>query len=254
MSVSPTRAAFLAAILAATALPASAGEITVFAAASLKTALDQIAADWQAANPGDTLTISYGGSSALARQITSGAPADLFISASEPWMDEVEKVGLIHGDSRHDLLGNDLVLIAYGENLPAVDGTPDIAAALNGGKLAMALVDSVPAGVYGKQALESLGQWAAVEPHVAQADDVRAALAMVATGAAPFGITYASDSVAEPKVTSVWTFPEDSHDPIVYPAAALSDNADAAAFLAALSAPAAGAVFTANGFSTLAGE
>ncbi|MDO5612660.1 MAG: molybdate ABC transporter substrate-binding protein [Paracoccus sp. (in: a-proteobacteria)] len=241
-----TRRAILAATIALIPALSQAEDITIFAAASLKTALDQIAAE----HPG-TAVISYGGSSALARQIVSGAPADIFISASVPWMDEVDSAGLIAGDSRRDLLGNDLVLVAHGQGaaITSLDGFADT---LGDDKLAMALVESVPAGVYGKQALESLGQWAALEPHVAQADDVRAALALVASGAAPYGIVYASDAVAEPAVSVVYTFPQGSHDPIIYPAALLSDNAAAAEFLDALSGDAARAVFAANGFTTLA--
>lgn len=232
------------------ALPAQAEQINVFAAASLKTALDQIAADWQA-ETGNEALIAYGGSSALARQIIEGAPADLFISASIDWMDQVEQADLVQNGSRRDLLGNRLILIGGEGVQPLAEWPADPVAMLDGGKLAMALVDSVPAGQYGKQALESLGAWAALEPHVAQADNVRAALALVATGAAPYGITYASDAIAETKVTAVYTFPEDSHDPITYPAALTSDKAAAASFLEELSSPEATEVFRANGFDPL---
>ncbi|MFV0303334.1 MAG: molybdate ABC transporter substrate-binding protein [Paracoccus sp. (in: a-proteobacteria)] len=232
------------------ALPAHAEQINVFAAASLKTALDEIAADWQA-ETGDEVLISYGGSSALARQIIEGAPSDLFISASIQWMDEIEKAGLVQDGSRKDLLGNTLVLIAHGAAEPISELPADPVVLLNDGKLAMALVDSVPAGQYGKQALESLGIWGALEPHVAQADNVRAALALVATGAAPYGVTYASDAIAEPQVTAIYTFPADSHDPIIYPEALTSDNPAAAAFLEDLSTPEAGEIFKANGFEPL---
>lgn len=232
------------------ALPAQAEQINVFAAASLKTALDQIAAGWQA-ETGNEALIAYGGSSALARQIIEGAPADLFISASVEWMDQVEKAGLLQDGSRRDLLGNSLILIGGGAAQPLAEWPADPVAMLDGGKLAMTLVDSVPAGQYGKQALESLGAWAALKPHVAQADNVRAALALVATGAVPYGITYASDAIAEPKVTAVYTFPEDSHDPITYPAALTSDNPAAASFLEELSSPEATEVFRANGFDPL---
>lgn len=232
------------------ALPAGAEQVSVFAAASLKTALDQIAQAWQD-QTGDHVVISYGGSSALARQIIAGAPADLFISASPEWMDQIDRAGLIQGDSRQDLLGNRLVLIAHGA-APRIEALPgDPVAMLAGGKLAMALVDAVPAGQYGKQALTSLGLWDALAPHVAQADNVRAALSLVATGAAPFGITYASDAMAEPRVTAVYTFPDDTHDPITYPAALLSDRAAAAEFLDLLSAPGAARVFRDNGFDPL---
>lgn len=233
---------------------ATAGEVVVFAAASMKTALDAVAADFEAAT-GDTVTISYAGSNALARQIIEGAPADIFISAAENWMDEVAKAGLIAGDTRRDLLGNTLVLVAHGREAAPVQIWPgfDLSGLLGDGKLAMALVDSVPAGQYGKAALESLGVWAAVEPSVAQADNVRAALAFVSSGEAPFGIVYATDAAADDNVTVVGTFPEDSHPPIVYPAALLTGAADAAdrAFFEALSSDAADARFAAEGFAIL---
>lgn len=230
-------------------LPGHAEDITVFAAASLKTALDQIATDWTEGS-GNTVAISYAGSSQLARQIEEGAPADLFLSASADWMDSVDAAGLIEEGTRKDLLGNTLVLVGFDAGPVAL---PDLPAALNGGKLAMALVDSVPAGVYGKQALTSLGLWDQLAPSVAQADNVRAALALVATGEAPFGIVYASDAVAERGVAVAATFPEDSHDPITYPAAmiATSDKPAARAFLDHLSSAPAAEVFTAQGFAVL---
>lgn len=234
--------------------PVLADEVVVFAAASLKTALDAIASDYQQ-KTGNTVTISYAGSNALAKQIIEGAPADIFISASEPWMDEVGKAGLIVDGTRKDLLGNSLVLVAHGSGAPAVDIGPgfDLKGLLGDGKLSMAMVDAVPAGQYGKEALENLGAWAAVEGSVAQSENVRAALALVALGEAPYGIVYASDALAEPGVTVVGTFPDDSHVPIVYPAALLSGAADAAdqAFLQALSDAAADATFTAQGFRVL---
>ncbi len=241
---------------AALALPhaALAGEVTVFAAASLKTALDEIAVNWQA-DTGNTLTASYAGSSQLAQQIEAGAPADIFISAAVNWMDTLEEAGRIVPESRHDLLGNTLVLVAHGQGVEPVEIGPalDLAGLLAGGKLAMALVDSVPAGVYGKEALTSLGLWTSVEGAVAQVDNVRAALDLVALGEAPFGIVYGSDAIAEPDVTAVATFPEDSHRPIVYPAALIAerDNPDAAALLDYLSSDAAKAVFEAQGFTFL---
>jgi len=236
------------------ALPAAAEEVVVFAAASLKTALDPIAQDFQTAT-GNTVTISYAGSNALAQQILQGAPADVFISASTEWMDEVEKGGGLAEGTRTDLLGNRLVLVVHDEGAAQVTPAPgfDLAGALGGGKLAMALVDSVPAGQYGKEALTNLGVWEQVEPHVAQADNVRAALALVATGEAPLGIVYATDAAAEPKVHVVGTFPDDSHAPITYPAALLKNGTDAAdrAFFQALSGPEADAVFKEQGFTIL---
>jgi molybdate transport system substrate-binding protein len=249
----PLHAALAAALLAAPA-PALAGEVVVFAAASLKTALDEVAARWQA-ETGDTVTVAYAGSNALARQIVEGAPADIFISAAVNWMDEVEEAGLIVAGSREDLLGNTLVLVAHGRNAAPVAIGPgfDLVGLLGDGKLAMALVDSVPAGQYGKAALESLGVWEAVSPDVAQSDNVRAALALVSTGEAPYGIVYATDAAADDNVSIVGTFPAESYPPIVYPAALLAGAADAAdrAFFEALTGEAAQAAFRAQGFSIL---
>ena len=249
-----SRRLLLAAAFAAITGPALADEVVVFAAASLKNALDGIAADYQAAT-GNTVTISYAGSNALAKQIIEGAPADIFLSASEPWMDEVEKAGLVVDGTRADLLGNRLVLVAHGKGADPVDlsQATDLKALLGDGKLSMAMVDSVPAGQYGKEALESLGLWPAVEGSVAQSENVRAALGLVATGEAPFGIVYASDAVADDSVSVVASFPEDSHAPITYPAALLKTATDPAdrAFLQALSAAPADAKFTEQGFVVL---
>lgn len=232
--------------------PVAAEEVVVFAAASLKTALDRIAAEWQG-ETGNTVTVSYAGSSQLAMQILHGAPADIFISAAGNWMDEVENGGLVADGNRRDLLGNTLVLIAHGKDAPEVDIAPgfDLPGLLGDGKLAMALVDSVPAGQYGKAALTALGLWDSVAPSVAQADNVRAALTFVATGEAPYGIVYATDAVAEDNVSVVGTFPADTHPPIIYPAALLTGAADASdrAFYDALSADAADAVFAGEGFA-----
>ncbi len=230
---------------------AAAEGVTVFAAASLATALGEIETGFEAAT-GQDVTVSLAGSSALARQIQQGAPADIFISASPEWMDTVEADGLIAEGSRFDLLGNTLVLVAFGAEAEPVEIGPglDLSALLGEGRLAMALVDSVPAGVYGKAALESLGLWASVAPRVAQADNVRAALAFVASGEAPLGIVYATDAAAEDDVTVVGTFPPETHPPIIYPAAALaaSDTLLSEAFLAYLRGPEARAVFEAEGF------
>ncbi|WP_283176191.1 molybdate ABC transporter substrate-binding protein [Gemmobacter sp. 24YEA27] len=238
------------------ALPAvaQAEEVVVFAAASMKNALDEVAAKFQE-ETGNTVVISYAGSNALAKQIIEGAPADIFISAAVNWMDEVEKAGLVVEGAREDLLGNTLVLVAHGKDAAPVEIGEgfDLKALLGDEKLAMALIDSVPAGQYGKAALEHLGQWGAVEGSVAQADNVRATLALVAQGEAPYGIVYATDAVAEDNVTVVGTFPADSHKPIVYPAALLTGAADAAdrAFYEALSGDEADRNFAAEGFSIL---
>ncbi|MBP1807178.1 molybdate ABC transporter substrate-binding protein [Rubellimicrobium aerolatum] len=241
----------LALLLAATS--ARAEQVTVFAAASLKTALDGIAADWGAAT-GHEVVASYAGTPQLARQIEEGAPADLFLSASSDWMDDLEGKGVIVAESRRDLLGNTLVLVGHGEAAPLEIGPgTDWAALLGDGRLAMAMVDSVPAGIYGREALTSMGAWASVEPLVAQAENVRAALALVAQGEAPYGIVYGSDAIADDDVTVVGTFPADSHSPITYPAALVAgrDNPAAAAFLDHLSSPEARTAFEAQGFLVL---
>ncbi|SPF78234.1 molybdate ABC transporter substrate-binding protein [Pseudoprimorskyibacter insulae] len=244
------RALALAALTLAAA-PAQAERLTVFAAASTKTALDAIAGQWQA-QTGHQVSLSYAGSSALARQIEFGAPADLFLSASPDWMDQLETKGLLAADTRFDLLGNDLALIAHGtQPTMAIADLPD---RLGDDRLAMAHVDAVPAGIYGKAALENLGLWAALAPHVAQTDNVRAALTLVATGEAPFGITYTTDAAASADVSIVYTFPADSHPPITYPIAAIAGGNTrlGAEFLSYLRGPEARAAFTAEGFEVLA--
>ncbi|MBB94333.1 MAG: molybdate ABC transporter substrate-binding protein [Rhodobacteraceae bacterium] len=237
----------MAALLAlvCTGAPLAAQPVTVFAAASLKTALDDIATAYTA-ETGAAVTLSFAGSSALARQIQLGAPADIFISANEAWMDVLEDEGLLAPGSRLDLVGNRLVLIGHGDR-PAM---PLDQALAWDARIAMALVDAVPAGIYGKVALQSLGLWDAAAPRVVQADNVRAALAFVALGEAPLGIVYATDAGVEPGVSVLDVFPETSHPPIRYPAALLSDaGAGAADFLAYLQGDAAGAVFDRLGFS-----
>lgn len=238
------------------ALPARAGDVTVFAAASLKTALDAVAAGFADAS-GNRLRVSYAGSSALARQIQQGAPAQLFLSANPDWMDVLAADGLLAADSRADLLTNRLVLIAAADSPVSVDlhNSADLAAALGDGRLAMALVRAVPAGIYGKAALQSLGLWDAVADRVAQADNVRAALRLVAVGETPLGIVYATDAAADPRVRVVARFPESSHPPIRYPVAVLSDGdgADARAALAYLTGAGARAVFADHGFGLAGG-
>lgn len=207
---------------------ALADQVTVFAAASLRNALQDISAEFQA-DTGHTLRLSYAGSSALARQIERGAPADVFISANVDWMDHIAKEGLIAPDTRFDLARNRLVLIAHGPADPVeLTSDFDLAALIGDSRLAMGLVQAVPAGIYGKAALTALDQWNAVAPRVAQTDNVRAALALVATGAASYGIVYATDAVADPRVTVIAEFAPDTHPPIIYPAAAVIGR-DAAA-------------------------
>ena len=233
---------------------AVAETVLVFAAASMKNGLDAFAERWEA-ETGHNVTISYAGSNALAKQILAGAPADVFVSANVAWMDEVEKAGLVAEGDRKDLLGNTLVLIAHGPDAAPVAIAPgfDLAGLLGGEKLAMALVDAVPAGQYGKAALSNLGVWEAVAPSVAQADNVRSALFLVSTGEAPYGIVYATDAAADADVTIVGTFPEGSYPAIVYPAALLESATDAAdaAFFEALSDEAAAEAFGAEGFKVL---
>lgn len=246
----------LVALAVTVALPVRAETVTVFAAASLKTALDAVAAEW-AAETGNEVAVSYDGSAKLAKQIMQGAPADIFFSAAENWMDEVEGAGLIVAGSRRDLLGNALVLVAHGQAAPVEIGSGlDLAGMLGGGKLAMGMVDSVPAGQYGKAALQTLGLWASVEGSVAQSENVRAALALVAAGEAPLGIVYASDAIADDgagdAVSVIGTFPADSHPPIIYPAAVIAPaKPEAVAFLEALTSEQAGAIFAAQGFQVL---
>lgn len=236
------------------ASPTFAEEVVVFAAASLKDALDAVAADFQAST-GHQVTISYAGSNALAKQIIEGAPADIFLSAAVNWMDEVEKAGLVADGTRANLLGNTLVLIAHGKDQAPVQIGPgfDLAGLLGDDKLSMAMVDSVPAGQYGKAALESLGLWSTVAASVAQSENVRAALTLVASGEAPYGIVYATDAASDDNVTVIGTFPADSHKPIVYPGALLTGAADKAdrAFFEALSGGAADARFVEKGFEIL---
>ncbi|UIJ71461.1 molybdate ABC transporter substrate-binding protein [Aurantimonas sp. HBX-1] len=248
------RAGLLAFGLAMAPMPAAADEVVVFAAASLTTALDRIAAEWAAATT-HTAVISYAGSSALARQIQQGAPADIFISASIDWMDAVADSGDLRAGTRRDLLGNTLVLIAHGRDAApvTVDASLDLAGTLGDGRLAMALVDAVPAGIYGKAALTSLGLWDGVAARVAQTDNVRAALALVARNEAPLGIVYATDAAAEDDVSIVGTFPAESHAPIVYPAAITAESRSPAAqeFLDYLGSEAARAIWEAEGFTVI---
>jgi molybdate transport system substrate-binding protein len=209
---------------------AAAADVTVFAAASLKEAMDQQGKDFEA-KTGNKVIVSYGASNALAKQIEAGAPADIFISADLDWMNHIDKHQLIAPNSRVDLLRNTLVLIAPAGStfsLKIRNGF-GLAAALGSEKLAMANPDSVPAGKYGKSALEKLGVWSSVQSKVARAENVRAALALVSRGEAPLGIVYRTDAMADKGVRVVDTFPPESYPPIVYPAALLAANKSAAA-------------------------
>lgn len=240
--------------LATTPIQAAADDVMVFAAASLTNALDKVAEAWTA-ETGHSAVMSYAGSSALARQIQDGAPADIFISASVDWMDEIETSGDLREGTRRDILGNTLVLIAHGQDAAPVtiDENLDLAGMLDGGRLSMALVEAVPAGVYGKAALSALGLWESVEPLVAQSDNVRAALSFVAQGEAPLGIVYATDAAVADNVTIIGTFPEGSHEPITYPAGitAHSTSEVAAGFLDYMTSDTARAIWQEFGFAVL---
>jgi molybdate transport system substrate-binding protein len=239
-----------------TAVPASqaADNVVVFAAASLKNALDAINSSWKA-DGHEPATISYAASSALAKQIEGGAPADVFISADLDWMKYLSDKKLTKPDTEVQLLGNRIVLIARKDSSAATTIEPnfDLAKLLGDGKLAMADVKAVPAGKYGKAALEKLGVWSSVENNVAQAENVRAALKLVATGEAPLGIVYQTDAAADPEVKIIATFPQETHAPIIYPAAVLADskNEDAAKFLDYLKSAKAKPLFEEQGFTVL---
>jgi molybdate transport system substrate-binding protein len=237
----------------ATPAVAQSRDVLVFAAASLKNALDDIGAQYQH-ETGKHVNVSLAASSALAKQIESGAPADIFISADLDWMDYLAQHNLINAGTRKNLLGNKLVLIAPKGSAPVkIEPGFPLAKLLAGGKLAMADTAAVPAGKYGKAALEKLGVWASVSGQVAQAENVRAALALVARKEAPFGIVYQTDATAEPNVEVAGVFPEDSHPPIVYPIALLagSTNPEAKAFLAYLESVKARPLFEKQGFVVL---
>ena len=247
-------AAAIAVAAKPTAAQAEARPLLVFAAASLKNALDDIDEAWRRGT-GKPTAISYAASSLLAKQIENGAPADLFISADSDWMDYLESRKLIKPQSRSDLLGNSIVLIAPAGSAVKLTIAPGfgLAAALGGGRLAMADPAAVPAGRYGKAALDKLGVWDTVANRIAAAENVRAALLLVARGEAPLGIVYRTDAAVEPGVRIVGTFPPDTHPPIVYPIAltATSDNPDAPALLVYLRGAASRAQFQKAGFTAL---
>jgi molybdate transport system substrate-binding protein len=233
--------------------------VVVFAAASLKNALDEAAKTWTEKS-GTEVKSSYAASSALARQIEAGAPADIFISADLDWMNYVDNKKLVKAGTRSNLLGNSIVLVANKQEwkkgeVKITKGFP-LANLLGSDRLAMADVKAVPAGKYGKAALEKLGVWDSVSGKLAQAENVRAALALVGRGEAPLGIVYKTDAAADKNVKVVGTFPDDSHKPIVYPAAQLesSNNARAAELLKFLASPEARTIFEKQGFTVLAAK
>lgn len=245
-------AAFIALGLTAPAR-AQPAPVTVFAAASLKNALDDVNAAYTA-QANTPVRASYAASSALARQIEQGGPADVFISADADWMDYLAQKKLIVATTRRDVLSNHMALIApttSGVKLAIRPGFP-LAQALGDGRLAIAGPE-VPAGKYGRASLQALGVWDSVKDKLAPAENVRAALAFVAQGETPLGIVYDTDAKAEPKVRIVGLIPDGSHPRIVYPAAivAASQNRGGAGYLAFLQGPKAGAIFRRYGFITL---
>jgi len=233
----------------------STDRVMVFAAASLSDTLQEIGAAYSRES-GKRVVFSFAASMTLARQIELSAGADIFISADAESMDYLEQRGRVANPTRQDLLGNRLVLVApAGSNVMlAIGPQMRIVEALGaGGRLAMANVDAVPAGRYGKAALTALGVWNGLAGRLAQGEDVRTALSYVARGETPLGIVYATDARIEPRVRVVATFPENTHPPIVYPAALTFEaRPDAAQFLAYLRGPQARAAFERAGFSVLA--
>ncbi len=230
-------------------------QITVFAAASLKNALDDTNAAFSKAT-GIKVVASYEASSALAKHIEQGAPADVFISADLRWMDYASERKLINSNTRINLLGNKLVLIAPVDsklvNVTIAEGF-DLAKLAGDGRIAVADVKAVPAGLYAKAALEKLGAWTAAEPKLAQAENVRATLAFVARGEAPVGIVYETDAKVEPKVKVIGIFPDNAYPPVTYPAAATAETKKPGVgqYFSFLRTPAAKAIFERYGFSYL---
>ena len=233
---------------------AQASDVVVFAAASLKNALDDIKTQYER-DTGKHVTISYAASPTLAKQIEAAAPADIFISADLDWMEYLAERKLIKPGSRVNLLGNSIVLIAPANSTASTAIAPNfpLASLLGNGRLAMADPNSVPAGKYGKAALEKLGVWSAVADHIAPAENVRAALLFVSRGECPLGIVYRTDATADPGVRIVATFPADTHLPIIYPMAlvATSSNPDAEAFVMNLRSLSAARLFEQQGFTVL---
>jgi molybdate transport system substrate-binding protein len=248
---------FTFAILCGSASPPASAQdksLTVFAAASMKNALDDVDAAFSA-KTGVKVSASYAASSVLAKQIEQGAPADIFMSADTDWMDYATAKKAINEATRTNLLGNSNVLIAPKDS--KIDKVTigqgfDLAKLAGNGRIATGDVSAVPVGKYAKAALEKLGAWQAAEPKFAMAESVRAALTLVARGEAVLGIVYATDARVEPDVKIVGTFPADSHPPIIYPVAATSNARPGATdYLAFLRTPAAKTIFEKYGFTFL---
>ena len=208
------------------AWPAAAERVIVLAAASTAHVIDEVIGQFEA-GPDDSVVASYAGTSALARQIESGAPADIFLAANAAWMDHVEAQGLIEPGSRQVLAGNRLVFVTGESDLAPFEpsATLDLPALLDGGRLAIGNPDHVPAGIYAREVLEALGLWPKVRSGLAPAADVRAALALVARGEAPLGIVYATDVFRIEGVHVVGAIPASLHEPIVYPVALIAGRA-----------------------------
>ena len=228
-----------------------AADLNIYAAASMKDALDEIIVAYKAQNKLDVVGV-YAASGTLAKQIEAGAPADIFISADEEWMNYLAGKNLIKTETRADIIGNTLVLVKSKDANFDVK-LAELPASLGQDKLALGEVTSVPAGKYAKAALEKLGQWQGVEKNVVAQENVRSALALVARGEAKLGIVYGSDAVAEAKVKVTAVFPEDSHAPIRYPAAVTENSSNAAAtnLLAFLKGPEAQVIFKKDGFAPI---
>lgn len=229
-------------------------KVTVFAAASLTNAMQDIAKEYKKEKNVDVVS-SFASSSTLARQIEAGAPADLFISADQKWMDYAVEKKSIDTASRATLLGNSLVVVAPKASAQgdiSISDKTDWASLLKGGRLAVGDPEHVPAGIYAKEALQKLGAWETLSPKLAPAEDVRGALALVERGEAPLGIVYGSDAVASKGVKVVGTFPEDSHKKVEYPLAIVDghSNATVSAFYRYLKGPEASAIFKRYGFTT----
>jgi len=234
----------------------ASGGVLVFAAASLANVIADLDQAFTA-RTGIRVTTSLAASSTLAKQVEAGAPADVYFSADLQWMDYLQQRGLLRAGSRRDVVGNSLVLIAPAASPLRVRIAPgfDLAKLLGGGRLAVADPDSVPAGIYAREALQKLGVWNSVVPRLVRAENVRAALAYVARADAPLGIVYRTDALVEPRVRVVGVFPADSHPPIVYPIALTPAASPAAArFLAFITGAAARPIFRKWGFEPLAPE
>lgn len=241
-------------LTSASAIAEEKSRLTVFAAASMKNALDAANAEWRKIAKGDVV-VSYAASSTLANQIERGAPADIFISADLDWMDYLKAKGQMKPDSISNLLGNRLVLVAPKNKSASIEIKAgfDVLGRLGDGKIAMGTVNAVPAGKYGKAALEKLGVWGKVSTQIAQADSVRAALLLVSRSEAALGIVYQTDAAADSNVAVIGIFPEDSHPAIIYPAGitASSQNPEAEAYLTFLRSDKARPFFEKQGFTVL---